>query len=251
MLPNKFKPLGLYDLVRLGKNNDGGYLVCKNNVKESDCLISFGINDDFSFEETFKLHNKNEIFAFDPTVTNKFFYKNILLNLIKVNFNLFFKCIKNFYNFKKFFNKNNNFIILKRVGKGGNISEKNISISEILNLCAEKKNIFFKIDIEGSEYRILDDLLKYEEVISGIVIEFHEVDLNLDKILNFIEHSQLKLIHIHANNWMNYGQNNIPTCIEMTFSKNPTLISDNVVLPHVLDQKNNPNAKDLILKFKN
>ena len=143
MLPNKFKPLGLYDLVRLGKNNDGGYLVCKNNVKESDCLISFGINDDFSFEETFKLHNKNEIFAFDPTVTNKFFYKNILLNLIKVNFNLFFKCIKNFYNFKKFFNKNNNIIILKRVGKGGNINEKNISISEILNLCAEKKKYFF------------------------------------------------------------------------------------------------------------
>ena len=97
----------------------------------------------------------------------------------------------------------------------------------------------------------MDDLLKYEEVISGIVIEFHEVDLNLDKILNFIEYSQLKLIHIHANNWMNYGQNNIPTCIEMTFSKNPTLISDNVVLPHVLDQKNNPNAKDLILEFKN
>jgi hypothetical protein len=54
MLPKEFKPDGFYDLVRLGKNNDGGYLVCKNSIEVSDCLISFGINDDFSFEENFK-----------------------------------------------------------------------------------------------------------------------------------------------------------------------------------------------------
>jgi len=53
MLPKEFKPDGLYDLVRLGKNNDGGYLVCKNSIDVSNCLISFGINDDFYFEEDF------------------------------------------------------------------------------------------------------------------------------------------------------------------------------------------------------
>ncbi len=54
MLPKEFKPDGLYELVRLGKNNDGGYLVCKNSIEVSDYLISFGISDDFSFEVDFK-----------------------------------------------------------------------------------------------------------------------------------------------------------------------------------------------------
>ena len=44
MLPKEFKPGELYDLVRLGKNNDGGYLVCKNSVEISDFLISFYCN---------------------------------------------------------------------------------------------------------------------------------------------------------------------------------------------------------------
>ena len=73
MLPKEFKPDGFYDLVRLGKNNDGGYLVCKNSIEVSDCLISFGISDDFSFEEDFKDKKNIPIFAYDPTTTNIFF----------------------------------------------------------------------------------------------------------------------------------------------------------------------------------
>jgi hypothetical protein len=73
MLPKEFKPDGLYDLVHLGKNNDGGYLVCKNSIEVSDCLIFFGINDDFSFEENFKNKKNIPIFAYDSTSTNIFF----------------------------------------------------------------------------------------------------------------------------------------------------------------------------------
>jgi len=32
MLPKQFKPNHLYDLIRLGRNNDGGYLVGENSV---------------------------------------------------------------------------------------------------------------------------------------------------------------------------------------------------------------------------
>ena len=81
MLPKEFKPDALYDLVRLGKNNDGGYLVCKNSIEVSDYLISFGISDDFSFEEDFKDKKNIPIFAYDPTTTNIFFLKKILILL--------------------------------------------------------------------------------------------------------------------------------------------------------------------------
>ena len=249
MIPEKFKPNGLYNLIRIGKDNDGGYLICKNNYDESDCLISFGINNDFSFEKEFKNRTEKKILAFDPTTTNNFFLKDIILNFLRFKFTSFFFSILNFYNFKKFFSSKDCLFFLKKIGKGGSINKEYISIDNIFDLCKDKKNIFFKIDIEGSEYRILNDLLKNEELISGLVIEFHDVDLHLDKILKFIDQSKLKLIHIHANNWEDYGQKNIPTCLELTFSKNPTLISEHVDFPHILDQKNNPNVEDIILNF--
>jgi len=69
MIPKELKPKSLFNLVRVGRDNDGGYLICKNSLENSSCLISFGINDDYSFEECFKDINNNKIFAFDPTVT--------------------------------------------------------------------------------------------------------------------------------------------------------------------------------------
>ena len=36
MLPKNFKPKKNYDLIRLGKNNDGGYLVEKNSIKKTN-----------------------------------------------------------------------------------------------------------------------------------------------------------------------------------------------------------------------
>ena len=35
MLPNKLKPDGLYKLIRVGKDNDGGYLVCEESIINS------------------------------------------------------------------------------------------------------------------------------------------------------------------------------------------------------------------------
>ena len=84
-----------------------------------------------------------------------------------------------------------------------------------------------------------------------MAIEFHDVDLNIEKISNFLTKFDLKLVHLHANNWMDYGLNNIPTCLEMSFSKNPSLISDNFNIPHKLDQKNYENGKNIKIEFEN
>ncbi|MDB2698920.1 hypothetical protein N9Y77_05065, partial [Candidatus Pelagibacter bacterium] len=74
-------------------------------------------------------------------------------------------------------------------------------------------------------------------------------DLNIERINNFIKKTNLKLIHIHPNNFANYGLNNIPTSLEISFSKEPEKISENIKLPHPLDQKNNPNISDINLEF--
>ena len=249
MLTKEFKPGGLYDLVRLGKNNDGGYLVCKNSITETDCLISFGINDDFSFEEDFKNKKNIPIFAYDPTTTNIFFLKKILINILKIKFKNLLEVIYIFIKFKIFFNNKNNFFLKNKIGKGGSAGFICISVKEAIKNANNAGSIFFKIDIEGSEYRILDDIIEYRDRISGIAIEFHDVDCHLDKIVKFIKDINLTLVHIHANNYSEYNYDNIPTVLELSFSKSPKILNKNLSLPHPLDQKNNPDAADLEILF--
>ena len=52
-LPKIFRPFECLQLIRLGKDNDGGYIVNKHDVDKTDLLISFGIGNDWSFEKVF------------------------------------------------------------------------------------------------------------------------------------------------------------------------------------------------------
>ena len=77
--------------------------------------------------------------------------------------------------------------------------------------------------------------------IEGLAIEFHDVDINVEKVLNFIDKFDLKLVHIHANNWSTHGLNNIPSSIELSFlQKKPILFNNEITFPHILDQKITP-----------
>ena len=53
MLPKILKPKGSYDLIRLGKNNDGGYLVEFKSIEKTKALVSMGIEKNWRFEEDF------------------------------------------------------------------------------------------------------------------------------------------------------------------------------------------------------
>ena len=53
------KPQYNYDLIRVGRDNDGGYLVEKKSLENTQSLISLGISNDWSFEESFL--NKKKI----------------------------------------------------------------------------------------------------------------------------------------------------------------------------------------------
>ena len=39
-IPYFLKPKKNYELIRVGKNNDGGYLVCTNSIKKSRFLLT-------------------------------------------------------------------------------------------------------------------------------------------------------------------------------------------------------------------
>ena len=89
-LPLNFKPKKKFKLVRIGKNNDGGYLCGLNSVKIAKNLISLGVFDDISFEKNFrKLNNSCKINFYDKYVDNifwlKILWKNLGLSIFKLN----------------------------------------------------------------------------------------------------------------------------------------------------------------------
>mgnify|MGYP001386383880 CR=1 FL=1 len=51
----------------------------------------------------------------------------------------------------------------------------------------KRKNVLLKVDIEGAEYKILKDILSNFKKINCLIIEFHSVRENLDKIYNFVD----------------------------------------------------------------
>lgn len=256
MLPKIFKPVNEYDLIRLGKNNDGGYLVEKESLAEAKSLISFGIAFDWSFEKHFLKIKNCPIHCYDPFIKYsniKKFSRKSLIDLFKIK-NLFNKrllkeTINNIFlynDYKKFFSKE---VVHyeSSIGVGNNKVDFSETIKKI-----NSYPIFLKIDIEGSEYRILDDLINYQDKISGLVIEFHNIDLHKDIISNFIKKFSLSLCHIHGQNPLgsNYlDSNNDPIQIEMTFSKSKNILSPKPKIPHPLDQPADFRFQDVELNF--
>ena len=64
------------------------------------------------------------------------------------------------------------------------------TISEAIG---SNQNIILKIDIEGDEFKILEEIDKNLDKINLLIIEFHDMQKNLKKVENFIENTKLPL----------------------------------------------------------
>jgi hypothetical protein len=228
-LLNYLKVYYFSNKIRLGKNSDGGYVI--GNLQDGyDCYISAGISNEESFSRDFiKYYNmsKENSFGFDGTIQNYPYTYTRDITFIKKNINYYYD------------NKNVN----------------------LLYFMKKYKNIFLKMDIEGSEFNWLsgtrqDDLLSFKQ----IVMELHGINDNswgatyrqkLDCIKRLCNTHYL--IHIHGNN--NSGlTNSIPDVVEVTFIRKdcfneiPNLNRENLPIKN-LDFPCNPIKQDYNLTF--
>jgi len=74
-LPYFFKPNFKTELIRVGKENDGGYCIPKKSLKNTSILYSFGLGDDWSFEKQFREHSGAKVVCVDYSVTKLFWFK--------------------------------------------------------------------------------------------------------------------------------------------------------------------------------
>ena len=87
---------------------------------------------------------------------------------------------------------------------------------------AKGKSIVLKVDIEGSEYRVIDDILRHSDIVSALVIEFHHTEPYRSLFLESIAKLKQRydLVHIHGNNYDFVAADGLPEVLEITFVKN-------------------------------
>lgn len=241
-LDSILKPKKEYDLIRLGGSNDGGYLIGYNSIIKSQKLITFGVGENWEFEKDFLNKNKNcKIFCYD--------HKPILKHLIRLFFiSLLFLPTSPSFKFLNYLMKIFNFF---KTRKKINFITKHVSYGSLDKLLTNNldNNIFLKIDIEGSEYRLLEEIIKHEEKFIGLIIEFHNADIHKKIIHDFFIRFNLKLTHIHSCNCGQLDANGDPLVFELTFEKDPKIIGEHPKIPNKLDMKNNPKKQDIQLFF--
>jgi len=246
MLPKSFKPDGAYELIRMGSDHDGGYLVDPKSIEQSNALIALGIGRNWSFEKDFLERKSVRIHAYDYSIGLGYWIKHFLKRVLAVllgRFSAPFDAVKLFLEFKIFF-KDSAVLYLEKVGTAPGCDT---NLKKALDRL-DRAPLFLKVDIEGYEYQILEEIIRCKDDLTGLVIEFHSVSDNIEKIEDFINKIGITLIHIHPNN-NRLDEEGGPKAIELTFSKNPTKLEDKFIHPHALDQNNVPRKDSVSLRF--
>ncbi len=198
-LTSLLAPVNIAGLTRIGATRDVGYVGSLESAPQF--LISGGAGKNIDFEVELALLG-TEILLFDPTV-NKLPKNHSRITHIPLAL-----CSNNSQQFDK---------------------GMNLSAALELGKHDHKSKFWLKLDIEGSEYELLDEKLEILDSFEQVFIEFHDLYKILgkdfrDRFLRIISHlhSNFYLVSINSNNWQdifNAGYAFTPVTFEVTFLK--------------------------------
>ena len=252
-----------HDLIRIGCDTDGGYLVPDDLEGIQACFSSYGTRNS-SFEKMLAVQYGIKSFIADKT-------DEIEMTKVK-RMKRFIRQLKKHKTFclSLDFDIENKFIGLKN-------SQTTIRLHDWIKKKVRLDSIgdlILRINVNGHGHSVLKDTAEqvsaYEhsvlkdtpsEVLKKfriMVIRFHPMcifDLYIFKRLEDVFNKILRdfcVVHIHPDNssskWL-YKDIEIPDRMEFTFIRKDRILPDNrkLVFPHKLDCRNNPNVPDLVL----
>jgi hypothetical protein len=252
-----FHPVQCATLARIGSSNDGGYVVPLNAVSAARALISFGLSHDWTFERDFKERNANAIIhCYDHTVSLRTALQYSIgqwLRFVLLLRARSFRRAFTWIDYILFFRANRRHF-KERIWRES--QNNSATIDDVFRRLPTKCPVFVKMDIEGDEYLVLDDLLRYSENIVAMAIEFHHADTRASLLNSFVEKVKhaFYIVHIHGNNMGGVTPFNFPKAPEITFlnkrffDSTPSPSRSKYPTPG-LDSPNNPKLPDFALEF--
>lgn len=205
------------ELVRIGNDADGGYLVPKIILKKADALVSLGLGENWTFDEEWHALRPNDpIHMYDGTVTKSSLPQTPWQwpdrDLVSM-YEQFFNCTPGVRHY------------VEMIGRNRAETDLETCINRI-----DSNNIFIKMDIEGGEYTLIDDIVKNKNKIVGIAAEMHFVNTNraLFHQAMLTLRREYAVVHVHSNIGVApQGVEGLNDALEITFlrkdfcAKNP------------------------------
>lgn len=232
-LIRKMRPKGFADinLVRIGPNTDGGYLV-PDFLNGIEALFSPGVDVKSEFEVACYTNYNMRLFLADASV-----------DMPKISSDVPYHFEKKFlapYNSNEYFSLD---------------SWVNNHVD--LSTC---KDLMLQMDIEGAEYSVLLNMSeRLQSKFRIIVVEFHGLQNIWENNFRQIFDSMLsklllthEIVHLHPNNSSDLDSRcgvEIPCMMEFTFCRKDFIKGDaaNVIIPHQFDFDCVPNRRTIIL----
>ena len=248
-------PVAVPDLVRLGRDHDGGYVVPRSVIAGADGILALGLYDDWSFEAAAqKLNPALRIDGYDHSIGRSRFAIDLTvdaLRLLKGRTSIG-EVRRRFHTlraYKRFFAGRNRHFAQMVTGRPTGAGAIDFT-SAIDRLGCGR--VFVKMDIEGAEYRVIGQVVERADAIVGACIEFHDADALrpvFDRAVDALL-TRFAIVHVHANNYGHVADDGLPDGLEITFV-NRSVTGDapprkELYLPD-LDQPNDPARPELAL----
>jgi len=154
-------------------NRNASFTVNPLIISPGDIIYSVGIGNDISFDlrlmETFKV----DVFAFDPTPKS---IRWLLEQSVPNGFRAFPVGLADYTGEAEFYLPlNENFVSASMVSKQSEMVER-VKVKRLQDIMSEHGHTsidLLKMDIEGSEYAVIEDIIKSKIQIHQLLIEFH------------------------------------------------------------------------------
>ena len=170
---NLFFPIG-YSCPKISLGNKNACFTVNPKIISSDSIIySFGIGTDISFDLQLINFFGSTVFAFDPTPKSIQWLK---LQDVPESFKSFPIGLANYTGEADFYlPENESHISASMFSKQSNsITRVEVkTLKDIMNELGHTYIDLLKMDIEGAEYDVIDDIIKSDIKIHQILIEFH------------------------------------------------------------------------------
>jgi len=215
LIPADLWPHDVEDLVRVGRPFDGGYVLPKSALMAAQHLISVGINDDWSFEQAaMDLNPTLRLTGVDATTTAWYvlrrgfrFRVEYLLAWVtgRRDKREFLKTrMPSVLAYRRFWAQHT--LILKMLAPRA--SANPVCLEDLMKLHPSstqeaESRVFLKIDIEGAEHSMLDDIVSASPHLTGLAMELHDLPTNRDRVFKFFAalRPHLVLVHLHVNTY--------------------------------------------------
>jgi FkbM family methyltransferase len=155
----------------------GGFYVHSNVINNDSIVYSFGIGEDITFDLDIINNYNCSVFAFDPTPKS---ISWINTQTLPDNFHFTNIGISNVNDTVNFFLPKNELYVSGSLSVQSNIdiaTTIEVEVRELRQICLmlnHDRIDILKIDIEGSEYDIIDNILQSNIYIGQILLEFHD-----------------------------------------------------------------------------